>query len=202
LALTWIEQQLAESGLSIEQLVRSGNQQQAADQVSISNSIGSLRLLGTMDWRELVEATSVVERTLRTDPGTAYAAMDFASRDRYRHVIEEVAKASGLGEVDVANRAIGLAQADAARHGSQDRTAHVGYYLIDQGRSELEDATRARPRLTLHDTRVAPDEEDTGVMQGLGKGDKEHLRRFLRSPRGFGARPGDLACCRTWARSR
>ncbi|MGA7983480.1 MAG: hypothetical protein WCA32_25060, partial [Chromatiaceae bacterium] len=35
LALTWIEQQLAESGLSIEQLVRSGNRQQAADQVSI-----------------------------------------------------------------------------------------------------------------------------------------------------------------------
>jgi len=67
LPLTWIEQQLAESGLSIEQLVRSGNQQQAADQVSISNSIGSLRFLGTMDWREFVEAMSVVEQTLRTD---------------------------------------------------------------------------------------------------------------------------------------
>ncbi len=98
LPLTWIEQQLAESGLSIEQLVRSGNQQQAADQVSISNSIGSLRFLGTMDWREFVEAMSLVEQTLRTDPGGAYAAMDFASRDRYRHVIEEVAKASGLSE--------------------------------------------------------------------------------------------------------
>ena len=69
LPLTWIEQRLAESGLSIEQLVRSGNQQQAADQVSISNSIGSLRFLGTMDWREFVETMSVVEQTLRADPG-------------------------------------------------------------------------------------------------------------------------------------
>jgi cyclic beta-1,2-glucan synthetase len=144
LPLTWIEQQLAESGLSIEQLVRSGNQQQAADQVSISNSIGSLRLLGTMDWREFVEAISLVDQTLRSDPGTAYAAMDFASRDRYRHVIEEVAKASRLAEDAVAKRAIELAQAGAARHGSEDRTAHVGFYLVDDGLADLERATRAR----------------------------------------------------------
>ncbi len=149
LPLTWIEQQLAESGLSIEQLVRSGNQQQAADQVSISNSIGSLRFLGTMDWREFVEAMSVVEQTLRTDPGGAYTAMDFASRDRYRHVIEEVAKASGLAEEAVAGRAIALARAGAARGGDDDRTAHVGYYLIDRGRLELEGATQARLPLAM-----------------------------------------------------
>jgi cyclic beta-1,2-glucan synthetase len=146
LPLTWIEQQLADSGLSIEQLVRSGNQQQAADQVSVSNSIGSLRLLGTMDWREFVEAMSVVEKTLRMDPGAAYAAMDFASRDRYRHVIEEMAKASGLSEADVTSHAIELARAAAARHGSEDRTAHVGFYLVDRGRLELEAA--ASPRLS------------------------------------------------------
>ncbi len=45
LPLTWIEQRLSESGLTIEQLVRSENQQKAADQVSVSNSIGSLRFL-------------------------------------------------------------------------------------------------------------------------------------------------------------
>ncbi|MGB0129666.1 MAG: cyclic beta 1-2 glucan synthetase, partial [Rhodocyclaceae bacterium] len=40
LPLTWIAQRLSESGLTIEQLVQLENQQQAADQVSISNSIG------------------------------------------------------------------------------------------------------------------------------------------------------------------
>ena len=144
LPLTWIEQQLAASGLNIEQLVRSGNQQQAADQVSISNSIGSLRLLGTMDWREFVETMSVVEQTLRTDPDAAYSAMDFASRDRYRHVIERVAKASGLSEEAVAGQAIALARSGMARSGRDDRTSHVGYYLIDRGLSELESITRAR----------------------------------------------------------
>ena len=144
LPLTWIEQQLAESGLSIEQLVRWGNQQQAADQVSISNSIGSLRFLGTMDWREFVETMSVVEQILRTEPGAAYARMDFASRDRYRHSIEEVAKSSGLSEDAVARRAIELARAGADRQGSDDRKAHVGFYLIDRGLPDLERAAQAR----------------------------------------------------------
>ena len=53
LPLTWIEQRLSESGLTIEQSVQSENQQQAVDQVSISNSIGSLRFLGAMDWRDV-----------------------------------------------------------------------------------------------------------------------------------------------------
>src|SRR5204863_578553 len=101
LPLTWIEQQLAESGLTIEQLVQSENQQQAADQVSISNTIGSLRFLGAMDWREFVETMSVVERTLREDPAGVYGKMDFATRDRYRHVVEEIAKGSDLTELDV-----------------------------------------------------------------------------------------------------
>ena len=68
LPLTWIEQRLSESGLTIEELVQSENQQQAADQVSMSNSIGSLRFLGAMDWREFVETMSVVEQTLRQGP--------------------------------------------------------------------------------------------------------------------------------------
>ena len=87
---------------------------------------------------------SLVERTLRTDPGGAHAAMDFASRDRYRHVIEEVAKASGLAEEAVAGQAIELARSGATRHGGDARAAHVGYYLVDRGRAELESATRVR----------------------------------------------------------
>jgi hypothetical protein len=49
-------------------VVQSEIQQQAADQVSISNSITSLRLLDKLDWREFVESTSVVESILRQIP--------------------------------------------------------------------------------------------------------------------------------------
>jgi cyclic beta-1,2-glucan synthetase len=144
LPLTWIEQQLSESGLTIEQLVRSENQQQAADQVSMSNSIGSLRVLGAMDWREFVETMSIVEQTLREDPGNVYDKMDFATRDRYRHVVEKTAKSSQHSESEVARKVIHLAQEGAARKGGEDRTAHVGFYLIDEGLAQLERMAEVR----------------------------------------------------------
>jgi len=136
--LTWIEQRLSESGQTIKQLVQAENQQQAADQVSISNSIVSLRLLGAMDWREFVETMSVVEQTLREDTGGVYGKMDFATRDRYRHVVEKIAKSSRLSEGEVARKAIDLSRDAAARKGGDDRTANVGFYLIDKGFPQLE----------------------------------------------------------------
>ena len=118
LPLTWIEHRLAESGLTIERLVQSEHQQQAADQVSISNSIGSLRFLGAMDWREFVETLSVVDQGLREDAGGVYGRMDFATRDHYRHAVEKIAKSSPLSEDSVAREAIQLARESAAGKGS------------------------------------------------------------------------------------
>ncbi len=86
LARTWLEHQLAEQGLSIEELVRLESQNQAADQVSVSHTINSLRFLGALDWREFVEDMSQVDQTLRHDPARVYGKMDFFTRDRYRHV--------------------------------------------------------------------------------------------------------------------
>ncbi|MGH8761679.1 MAG: GH36-type glycosyl hydrolase domain-containing protein [Nitrosospira sp.] len=143
LPLNWIEQRLAESNQTIDQMVQSGNQQQAADQVSISNSINSLRMLGAIDWREFVETTSVVEQTLREDPGGVYGQMDFATRDHYRHAVERLAKASPVSEVEVARRALQLARHRAAKESGRAR-AHVGFYLVDRGLPDLEQAAQVR----------------------------------------------------------
>lgn len=146
--LTWIEQQLSEHGQSIEQMVLLAGQQQAINQVSIANSINSLRELDAIDWRKFVEALSVVEQSLLTDPARVYGEMDFSTRDEYRHVIEAIAKQSPLTEREVANQAVRLAQHNATKHGTAHRTAHVGYFLIDKGLSELEQATRRRRSLS------------------------------------------------------
>ena len=143
--ITWIEQRLSESNQSITQLIQVGTQQQAADQVSISNSIGSLRLLGAMDWREFVESMSHVEQILNEDPSKAYASMDFITRDHYRHIIEKVEKKSALSEIEVAQKAIELAKKGAELNGLDHRTAHVGFYLIDKGLPQLEKLVGAKP---------------------------------------------------------
>ncbi|OJY15500.1 MAG: cyclic beta 1-2 glucan synthetase [Nitrosospira sp. 56-18] len=148
LPLTWIEQRLAESNQTIDQMVQSENQQQAADQVSISNSIGSLRMLGAIDWRDFVESTSIVERVLREDPAGAYSRMDFGTRDRYRHVVERLARTSPVSEVEIARNAVRLAT-EAGRKTEGGVSAHVGFYLIDEGLPELESA--AQVRLPVHE---------------------------------------------------
>ncbi len=144
LPLTWIEQRLSEDGLTIEQLVQQENQHQAADQVSISNSISSLRFLGAADWRTFVETKSGVERALREDPAGVYALMDFATRDHYRHVVETTARRSGRTETEVAGLAIDLARQASATAGPDATTRHVGYYLAGAGRAQLDRAAGAR----------------------------------------------------------
>ncbi|SDI34307.1 Cellobiose phosphorylase [Pseudomonas flavescens] len=144
LPLTWIDQVLAESGQGIERLVQLDAQQQAADQVSISNSIGSLRLLSAIDWREFVEHMSRVEQILREDPAAVYAAMDFATRDHYRHQVERLAKHCGHSQEQVARSAIALATANAGRPDGGTLAGHVGFYLLAAGLADLEQQLAAR----------------------------------------------------------
>ncbi len=156
LPLAWIEQQLLETRLTIDQKVQSENQQQAADQLSISNSIAGLRVLSVIDWRRFVETLSAVELILQEDPAGIHGQMHFNTRDQYRHVVEEVARKSAATEVDVARAAIELAGQGAVGADGDSRTGHVGFYLIDQGITDLEG--RVTVRSTVLD-----------MLRGLGR---------------------------------
>ncbi|HVV06561.1 MAG TPA: glucoamylase family protein, partial [Puia sp.] len=150
LSLTWMEQQLSAAGTSSTELVRQENQKQAADQVSIRNSIGTLRVISATDWRDFVEALSAVEQVLRKDPSGAYPRMNFATRDRYRHVVESIAKTSALSEKEVAMKALELsgkggepARPDVQGPGAK-RQDHIGYFLVDKGRRQTEWSAQVR----------------------------------------------------------
>jgi len=141
---SWIQHWLADRGLTREQLQRMDNQTQAADQVSIGHSIGSLRYLSAIDWRQFVETMSLVESVLGTDPAGVYASMDFATRDRYRHRVEALSRQAVAAEETVAREAVRLAAEAVRRDGPAARAAHVGFYLIDKGLPALEEAVRVR----------------------------------------------------------
>jgi cyclic beta-1,2-glucan synthetase len=138
LPLTWVEQHLGESHQTIEQLVKFEAQAQAAAQVSVSNSIGSLRLLASMDWREFVETLSKVEQVLRDDPADVYARMEFATRDSYRHAVERIARRCVADEAEVASAAVQLARESAVALPAAPHRSHVGYWLVDAGQAHLE----------------------------------------------------------------
>ncbi|MGB4850571.1 MAG: glucoamylase family protein [Saprospiraceae bacterium] len=154
LPLTWIEQRLSENGLTSNGLIHAETQKQAGEQVSMSNSIGSLRFLNTTDWREFVEQSSVVEKALRHNTEDVYAKMDFHTRDHYRHIIERIAKAGKISELEVATIAIKSAKQSAEKNPSDRRMAHVGYFLTDAGAhvTEKESGIILSPREKLKRT--------------------------------------------------
>jgi cyclic beta-1,2-glucan synthetase len=156
LPLNWMEQQLSATGNSSSDLVLQENQRQAADQVSVRNSIGTLRLIGSTDWREFVETLSTVEQVLRQDKTGTYPLMDFATRDRYRHVIERIAKSSPLSETQIAEKALTLAlQHKSNNNPASAKMKHVGYYLVGDGLKELEHASDLNYTLQLKWKRAA-----------------------------------------------
>jgi cyclic beta-1,2-glucan synthetase len=132
--LVWLEQWIAEDGLSAEEAVTRSNRHAATTQVTVANSITSLRTIARLDWKEFVESQSATEKILRKDISGCYPLMTFATRDHYRHVIEHIAKRTKKPEEEVATAALTLSSASSAK----GRTAHVGYYIIDEGRTELE----------------------------------------------------------------
>ncbi len=110
----------------------------------IANCILSLRGLAAHDWNDFFESVSQVDQALRGDPQGVYARMDFETRDRYRKVVEELAKAKGQDEKSVAEAAVQLAKKEA---GDGQPDSHVGYYLVDEGRADLETCLGYRPGL-------------------------------------------------------
>ncbi|MGE3316473.1 MAG: hypothetical protein AB7O26_15260, partial [Planctomycetaceae bacterium] len=140
-----VETHLRKEGRQIDDLIRMEHQRLAANQVSIGNLITSMRLISALDWSLFFERVSPVEHLLRKDPAGVYPAMDFATRDRYRHILERYAKRLGVPELEVATRAIHLADAAPLPDSGEVRRSHVGYYLIDDGCPELERELNYRP---------------------------------------------------------
>lgn len=94
----------------------------------IAAGVLGLRTLATTDWKVFFERVSRVEHELRRDPAGLHARMDFATRDRYRREVEELARGSGRSEIEVARTAIELS----------GEAEHVGFHLLGRGRPLLE----------------------------------------------------------------
>ncbi|MHB1561338.1 MAG: glucoamylase family protein, partial [Isosphaeraceae bacterium] len=152
-AFDHLESALDAQGTDPNEVLRREHHRQAGNQVTVGNCVLSLRLLSAIDWNTFFEQSSRVEAILREDPSGVYPRQDFATSDRYRRIVETIARGSGADEIEVARRAIDLARRTGGPTGSAGATAnldpdprgHVGYYLVDRGRPELEAAFGYRP---------------------------------------------------------
>jgi cyclic beta-1,2-glucan synthetase len=132
-----LDEALAAREQTIEDAIRSEGQHQAAEQAAMANLIGSLRLITTFDWSEFFESVSLVEQVLQRDPAGVYGRMDFRSRDRYRHAVEDLAEPTGEGQLLLALKSVERAR-QAHVKTPDARAAHIGYHLIGAGRRQFE----------------------------------------------------------------
>ena len=136
---------ITDEAMSAEDAAARATQRVALTQIMMANSITSLRAIARMEWDTFVERQSAIEPVLREDPAGAYGRMTFATRDQYRHVVERIAKRTRRDEAAVAQIAVDLARAAANDGATGQRSAHVGYYLVDHGLAELERLAGYRP---------------------------------------------------------
>jgi cyclic beta-1,2-glucan synthetase len=152
--LEWLNRVPATKDASIDEIVQAQHAGQGAANLTVRNLITSMRAIAAFDWRSFVEEVSLVDAALRQNPG--FVAMDFKTRDRYRHAIEELAEGASRSEVEVAAAVIAkIQQIQTGGRGSlaqwwdaggltesgldpDPRLQEPGFYLIAAGREELE----------------------------------------------------------------
>ncbi len=141
----WLDRMLEGIELSLDTLSLEQQQMQAADQVSIANTITSIRFLDAYEWKSFFEKVCFVEQILRQDPVGVYERMDFASRDRYRHAVEDLGRRCPHSEIEVAEAAISWCLNALDEHVTDPLRGHVGHYLISGGRLSLERSIDYKP---------------------------------------------------------
>ncbi len=134
-ALAWLNRRLAEQNATADEILELEYSRQSAMNTTVRNVITSMRSISAFDWAAFVESVSLVEEELKAHPG--YQEMDFATRDRYRHAVEELARGARLAETEVASRAVQRAAGPPAA-GPYGRPADPGYDLIGNGRPAFE----------------------------------------------------------------
>ncbi len=146
-ALDWLAGRLARQGLSIDDVVLHAQQRLGASNLSVRNVVTSLQLIPEIDWAELFSSVSLVDA--RLSAASAFAAMDFPTRNLYRTAIEELAFGSSATELQVVDAALAAAQTAvrAADREHRDRVGDPGYHLIAEGREALERTIGFRPTL-------------------------------------------------------
>jgi hypothetical protein len=135
----------------LEQIARRGSTAlgEPAAPPSILTPVRSLEDVKQANWKNVIEPLIVFDRVLLEDPSGAYPRMDYDSRDLYRKTLVNIAEYSDTNELKVAHEILQLAR-EAQRRSNADprltlRASHVGFYLLAEGSSALEERVGFQP---------------------------------------------------------
>ncbi|MBC7611142.1 MAG: hypothetical protein H7228_16500, partial [Polaromonas sp.] len=150
--VTWINRHCA-NGLV---LIADGQTAQVSTNLTISNIINSLRLIGQVEWRELIEPVSSTLQLLRRLP--SFSLESEGTRQQITQAIEKLARDTGLTELAVAQAVVSRAQQTTQNGIKTDHGENTAaYYLIGPGRDALLEG-------------LVPDKAANGKGRRIGQG--------------------------------
>ena len=111
---------------------------QVASNLTVGNIITTLRLIGQVDWVDLIEPVSLSLQVLRQMP--SFCKESELTRQQITRAIEQLARVSQKTERETAQAVVAAAQAvpDSVSADAVERT--TGFYLVGNGRGQLERA--------------------------------------------------------------
>ncbi|OOG58792.1 carbohydrate-binding protein [Polaromonas sp. C04] len=117
---------------------------QAADNLSVSNAVRSLRSIGDADWSDIVARTSTLMRLMLTS--AVFEAESTITRDQTLHGIELLARRTGRSETSVAQTLLDLMRAADVTHSDAAMPRH---WLSGAGRPALVAALGLHERMAV-----------------------------------------------------
>jgi cyclic beta-1,2-glucan synthetase len=124
----WLHTVLPDSALAQTQQ----SADQAADNLSVSNAVTSLRAIGDADWPSLVAQTSVLMQHMRSS--RVFEAETSSTRDQTLHGIERLARRSARSELSVAQTLLDCMRSDVT---ADESHTVASYWLLGAGRPTL-----------------------------------------------------------------
>ena len=136
------------------ELIAEGQSVQVSSNLTISNIINSLRMIGQVEWTELIEPVSRSLRVLSQLP--SYGLESEGTRKQITQAMEKIARDTGASEVAVAQAAFDSAQLAFARKdfNKANGEGSAAFYLIGPGRTAL--AAQVTARMTATSNEASP----------------------------------------------
>ena len=137
--LNILEEQVNKMGTEISEVIKKEHFDIAVRKVSVGNCIISIKNINRINMIEIFEKINGVEEILKKDPVNVYSKMDYKTRIYYRNKLKEISKKTKISEIYIARKCLELSSIEYEKSNmdSNNKKAHVGYYLIADGEPKL-----------------------------------------------------------------
>ena len=137
--LNILEEQVNKMGTEISEVIKKEHFDIAVRKVSVGNCIISIKNINRVNMIEIFEKINGVEEILKKDPVNVYSKMDYKTRIYYRNKLKEISKKTKISEIYIARKCLELSSIEYEKSNmdSNNKKAHVGYYLIADGEPKL-----------------------------------------------------------------